>query len=387
MRIIGALLFLIGIVSGQVAPWLQRELLDRSGVVVLARFEGVSQVSAVVQLSRFAVERAFKGGDRDIVRVGDLADMARISKGTPALLFLKEGASGFVHSTLEMITLDASQVLLAIHFMDGQLKLAGMPHSPARDETLKLDACTNLSNPLGLARRAALHDLRALAQQARPPFTWDDLVRIEEAEVPRDLREVRHSLVSAVRKKVLGPGARILEDVTSASDRNKLGLALQRLRAAANPTAALPVQIAAMESLRHSLLRMVLLDASPLLRRAGLECCMHAWSGDPPAELFELPAGVTDEELGLRIEVVGRTGGAAELPWLRKRSMEARCREQTLTAIARLQLAEGDDLLRTLAEKAPVDTQGQQLRLLVTHLLSAEFRKAEGLRRAGTRRY
>lgn len=387
MRCIGVLLLSLGMLAGQVVPWLQRELLDRSNVVVLARLESATQVSAVVQLARFTVDKSFKGGVLDVVRVGDLADLGRIAKGTPALLFLRDGSAGFVHAALEVITLDPSQVLSATQFMDDQLRLADTPASTARDASARKSACANLRSALGLARRSALHDLANLAAKGKTPFTWDDVMLIEQVDAPRDLRDLKRSLIVAVREKVLGPAARILDELTSADDRNRTALALQRLRGAADPAAQLPGQLAAAGTTHRLLLRMLLVEGHSSLRRAGLEACLQSWSGDPPPELFVLQEGLVDSEFALRLDIAGRVGGVAELPWLRARAMERRCREQALTAIARLQLAEGSDFLRAEAANAGEGEQGRALRQLITYLLSEEFRKAETLRRAGTRRY
>jgi hypothetical protein len=387
MRLVGVALILSTVCLAQSAPWTHDALIQKSARVVLARAESAKSISAVVHVSRFAVLKTFKGSETSELLVGDLGTTGTPPPGSAILLFLKPGSSGYVHAALHCIVLDPAQVLPATVFLEQQMELAEMNAGSHRDRLLKKRSLEGLNSTVGLQRRAALHDLAALALKRELEFNADDLAAVEAARVSEDLQSLRSSLLALVLGRIFQGGGDILREEGARAQQTVLARNLQQLRSAQEAQRALAGILSKPEAHHQRLLRLLLLDERAALRTAALRVMLNQWHEDPPMELRSFPPDLSAEELCLRVEVVGRCGGPAEFPWLRERVSDQRCREQALTAIARLGTAEGLDFLRQLSDRARGDSALRKEGELIAQLLSEEFRKAEALRRAGMRRY
>jgi hypothetical protein len=288
---------------------------------------------------------------------------------------------------LHCVVLDPAQVLPATVFLEQQIELAEMAAGSQRDRLLKKRSMEGLGSVVGLQRRAALHDLSALALKREMEFNADDLAALEAAKVSEDLQSLRSNLLALVVDRIFLAGGDILREEGARAQQTVLARNLQQLRGAQDAQRTLAAILSKPETHHQRLLRLLLLDERGSLRIAALRVMLNQWHEDPPMELRSFPPVLSAEELGMRVEVVGRCGGPAEFSWLRERVSDARCREQALTAIARLRTAEGTDYLRQLADRTRGDPALHKEGELIAQLLSEEFQKAESLRRAGMRRY
>lgn len=396
-RLICLLLASPSFLVGQADPpagtsWLHQALLDRSQLIVVARWES-DEVTPLhgIQMTRFTVEETLKGAPTSHVLVGNMGDRGNAFPGLAKILFLRVLQSRRVVELVDVVDITATDEGRAPALVRSYLAL-GKESNPIIRARQIGDLCLReLSSGSIFTSRVAAFEL--LAQAESMPFLFEPrhmtLVNAAASAIKGPVREPYQRLqriLSGMAGAAYGGTEKAFPPGVARDEFLAVVGRFQRIKDGEDRVRLLDAMVAGGDRRLRLFLEAALRDRSAGVRRRAT---WHLGEMGEPASLGPLATALEqaseDEQLGL-VEAIGKVGHPEAVAILLPRLADPATLDTALLAIARSGGLDAENVLerteRALAAKGAEKERWERIR----YYRSKAFRTEEEKRRQAARK-
>ena len=391
-----ALLFLsLGVSLGQRAPsgptWLHSRLLDRSQVIVRARFLSTQTLPPTgIKATRFQILEVLKGRADATILVAGMGERATLFPRIDKLLFLDPMKSGRIHRLVDMVDLIPREAKERVELIKAYLALPRAQRN--QQDAAKFSrrmAFRGLGMDSAFCRRSGAREFRWLVRTHPSSLQLTDLRGAERylTRVPRGEQASYSGAIDLLRYHLAGPFGVAAKNFLRAETRRAYldDAALFRHASSLEQKLGLLDRMGPRYGVRlRTFFRTLLADLDPKVAdRAAFYLGEMADAPSVPRLVHSLGSGGLASRR-VRIEALGKIGSASALEALVAQAGNEKLANEVWVAVARIGGGRARAILNSRRERAKrAGDPASAARF--EYLQSERFRKAEELRQQRAR--